>query len=131
MASITSGEAATQRRTVRPLAPRRRPERLWWPPVTASITGGKKELTGKTDIEIEISNPCARLIATTLIYYNSAILSRLLAKHEASGNAKVLAMIKKISPAAWRHVHLNGHYTFRSVGPIIDLDRIVAGLDLS
>jgi hypothetical protein len=58
-------------------------------------------------------------------------LSRLLAKHEASGNAKVLAMIKKISPAAWRHVHLNGHYTFRSVGPIIDLDRIVAGLDLS
>jgi hypothetical protein len=40
-------------------------------------------------------------------------------------------MIKKISPAAWRHVHLNGHYTFRSVGQIIDLDMIVAGLDLS
>jgi TnpA family transposase len=70
--------------------------------------GGKKELTGRTDIEIEISNQCARLIANTLIYYNSAILSRLLAKHEASGNAKVLAMIKKISPAAWRHILLNG-----------------------
>ena len=79
--------------------------------------GGKKELTGRTDIEIEISNQCARLIANAIIYYNSAILSRLLAKYEASGNAKALAMIKKISPAAWRHIHLNGHYTFRSVGP--------------
>ena len=92
--------------------------------------GGKKELTGRTDIEIEISNQCVRLIANAIIYYNSAILSRLLARHEASGNAKALAMIKKISPAAWRHVHLNGHYTFRSAGQIIDLDVIVAELEL-
>jgi len=42
----------------------------------------------------------ARLIANAIIYYNSAILSRLLAKYEASGNAKALALIKKISPAA-------------------------------
>jgi len=92
--------------------------------------GGKKELTGRTDIQIEISNQCARLIANAIIYYNSAILSRLLARYEASGNAKALAMIKKISPAAWRHVHLNGHYTFRGTGSLIDLDAIVAGLDL-
>jgi TnpA family transposase len=92
--------------------------------------GGKKELTGRTDIQIEISNQCARLIANAIIYYNSAILSRLLTKYEASGNAKALAMIKKITPTAWRHVHLNGHYTFRDTGSFIDLDAIVAGLDL-
>ena len=92
--------------------------------------GGKKELTGRTDIAIEISNQCARLIANTILYYNSTILSRLLARYEASGNAKALALIKATSPAAWRHVHLNGHYTFRSTGQIIDLDAIVAGLDL-
>ncbi len=69
-------------------------------------------------------------IANAIIYYNSAILSRLLTKYEANGNAKALTLIKKISPAAWRHVHLNGHYTFRGTGPIIDLDAIVAGLDL-
>ncbi len=68
--------------------------------------GGKKELTGRTDIEIEISNQCARLIANAIIYYNSAILSRLLTRHQASGNTKVLTMIEKISPAAWRHIHL-------------------------
>ena len=92
--------------------------------------GGKKELTGRTDIEIEISNQCARLIASAVIYYNSAILSRLLTKYEASANAKVLALIPQISPAAWRHILLNGHYTFQSDGKMIDLDALVAGLDL-
>ena len=75
--------------------------------------GGKKELTGRTDIEIEISNQCGRLMANVIVYYNSAVLSRVLTRYEASTNAKALAMIKKISPAAWRHIHLNGHYTFR------------------
>jgi hypothetical protein len=70
--------------------------------------GGKKELTGRTDIEIEISNQCARLIT----------------------NAKALALIKKMSPAAWCHIHLNGHYIFRGNGQIIYLDAIVAGLEL-
>jgi TnpA family transposase len=92
--------------------------------------GGKKELTGRTDIEIEISNQCARLITNAIIYYNSAILSQLLTKYEASGNAKALVLIKKMSPAAWRHIHLNGHYTFRGDGQLIDLDAIVAGLEL-
>ena len=51
---------------------------------TIAQVGGKKELTGRTDIEIEISNQCGRLIANAIIYYNSAILSRLLTKYEAS-----------------------------------------------
>ena len=91
--------------------------------------GGKKELTGKTDIDIEISNQCARLIANAIIYYNSAILSRLLTKYGSSPSVKALALIKKISPAAWRHIHLNGRYTFRDNGQVIDLDAIVAGLE--
>ena len=93
--------------------------------------GGKKELTGRTDIEIEISNQCARLIANAIIFYNSAILSRLLTKYEANQDAKALALIKTISPTAWRHIHLNGHYTFRGDGQIIDLDTIVAKLILA
>ena len=66
---------------------------------TIAQVGGKTELTGRTDIEIEISNQCARLIANAIIFYNSAILSRLLAKYEASQDAKALALIKTISPA--------------------------------
>jgi hypothetical protein len=44
---------------------------------------------------------------------------------------KALAMIKKVSPAAWRHIHPNGRYTFRDSGQVIDLNAIVAGLNLT
>ena len=33
--------------------------------------GGKKELIGITDVELEISNQCGRLISNAIIYYNS------------------------------------------------------------
>jgi len=39
-------------------------------------------------------------------------------------------LITQISPAAWQHILLNGHYAFRSNGKLIDLDTIVAGLDI-
>ena len=55
-------------------------------------------MTGRTDIEIEISNQCARLIANAIIFYNSAIRSRLLTKYEAAGNANALALITQMSP---------------------------------
>ena len=92
--------------------------------------GGRKELTGRTDIEIEISNQCGRLVANGIIYYNSAILSRLLTKHEASGNTKAVELLTRISPVAWQHILLNGHYRFQGDGKTIDLDTLIAGLEL-
>jgi hypothetical protein len=50
-----------------------------------------------------------------------------LTKYKASGNAKALALITQMSPAAWRHILLNGHYTFQSNAKLIDLDALVAG----
>ena len=49
---------------------------------------------------------------------------------EASGNTKAVALITQISPVAWRHILLNGHYTFQSDRKMIDLDALVAGLEL-
>ncbi|WP_374700043.1 Tn3 family transposase [Yersinia similis] len=93
--------------------------------------GGKKELTGKNDIETEISNQCGRLISNAIIYYNSAILSRLLERLGAEGNDKGIEALNRISPVAWQHILLNGNYTFQSSNEIIDLDVLVAGLKLS
>lgn len=97
--------------------------------------GGKRELTGRTDIEIEISNQCARLICNTVvycnvIYYNSAILSWLLTKYVVSDNEKAMVLITQMSPAAWRHILLNGHCTFHSEGKLINMDELVADLKL-
>ncbi|KUG40806.1 transposase [Pseudomonas savastanoi pv. fraxini] len=76
------------------------------------------------------ANQCARLIANAIIFYNSAILSRLLTKYEAANNTKAQALITQMSPAAWRHILLNGHYTFQTDGKLIDLDTLLAGLEL-
>ena len=62
--------------------------------------------------------------------YNSAILSRLLTRYEASGNERALALVTSASPVAWRHVHINGRYAFRGSGQALDLDAIIQGLDL-
>lgn len=91
--------------------------------------GGKKDLTGRTEIEIEISNQYACLIANAIIHDDSAILSRLLTRTEASGKARTLALITHISPAAWRHILLHGHRTFLGNGKGIDLDALVARLE--
>jgi hypothetical protein len=72
-----------------------------------------------------------RLIANAITYYNSAILSRLFTRYEANGESKARAFVTQLSPAAWRHILLNGHYTFHSDGKVIDLDAILAGLDLA
>jgi TnpA family transposase len=90
--------------------------------------GGKKELTGQTDIDIEISNQCGRLMANAIIYYNAAILSRLLER--CHGKPKALARITSTSPVAWRHLLLGGHYTFADGGKTIDLDALLDGLDM-
>ena len=70
------------------------------------------------------------MICNAIVFYNSAILSRLLTKYEASGNEKALALVKSTSPVAWQHIHLNGRYAFRDGGQAIDLDAIIEGLQL-
>jgi len=49
----------------------------------ASITqvSGKKQLIGRTDLDVAISNQCGRLLANVAIAYNSMLLSRLLERY--------------------------------------------------
>ncbi len=91
-----------------------------------SQVNGKKQLSGKTDIEAEIANQCGRLIANAIIYYNSALLSRLLEKFQQNNNQEAIKKLLKISPVAWQHIHLLGHYIFCSNKNPIDLDELVA-----
>jgi len=92
--------------------------------------GGDKELAGKTDVAIEISNQSGKLIANGIVYYNSIILSRLLEKYTVENNQKAIVRLKKISPVAWQHMFFQGHYTFCSNKNPIDLDAIIVNLVL-
>jgi TnpA family transposase len=85
---------------------------------------GEKQLIGKTDVALQISNECGRLIANAIIYYNSALLSKLYEKYQKEGNQKAFKALSKISPVAWQHIHFQGYLIF-SNQYIIDLDELV------
>ena len=65
--------------------------------VLAQVSG-RKELIGRTDLDIAISNECGRLVANVVTAYNSILLSGLLNRYETEGNQKALDMLKRISP---------------------------------
>ncbi len=96
---------------------------------TIAQVNGKKELTGRTDLDVDISNQCGRLIANVVIAYNSMLLSGLLGRYLETGNDKSLDLLRRISPAAWQHLHFLGHYAFRDKRNPIDLEAILAGID--
>jgi len=96
----------------------------------AKVTG-KKQLYGKTYIDIEISNQCGRLIANAIIYYNAIILSELLEKYEKTNDKKTLALIKKISPIAWQHINFLGHYIFQNKIHSINIKKILEDIDFN
>ena len=91
---------------------------------TAQV-GGKKELTGRTDIEVEISNQCGVLLANAIIYYNSAILSKLLEIYQKDKNEVGITSLLKVSPVAWQHIYLIGKYLFEEQESGIDLDSVL------
>jgi TnpA family transposase len=88
--------------------------------------GGKKALLGRTDLEIEISNLCGRLIAGAIIYYNASIHSRILARDNLS--KQQLKILKKSSPIAWRHLHFTGHFAFYNHKKQINIDKLIENL---
>ncbi|MFY9225326.1 MAG: Tn3 family transposase [Blastocatellia bacterium] len=91
---------------------------------------GKKQLIGKTDLDIAISNQCGRLISSVVIAFNSIMLSRLLEKFNTNSNEKALTLLQNISPVAWQHIHFLGHYNFRDSKHTIDLEAMLTDVTL-
>jgi hypothetical protein len=69
------------------------------------------------------------MIANVVIAYKSMLLSGLLDRHLATGNEMALNLLRRISPAAWQHLHFLGHYAFHDKRNPIDLEAILAGIE--
>jgi TnpA family transposase len=86
------------------------------------------KLRFKTEQEQQIWNECSRLITNCIIYYNAAILSKLLEHKEATGDTHGAALLKQVSPIAWQHINLQGRYEFTKGAEAINLDAIIQEL---
>ena len=71
-----------------------------------------------------------RLVANVIIAYNSVLLSTLLERYRREDDRKGLALLRKISPVAWQHIHLLGHYTFRGGKHAINPEALLANVRL-
>ena len=64
----------------------------------------------------------------TIIYFNSLILSNLLAYYSTAGDEKNLELVKKVSPVAWLNVNLNGTYSFTFEQNMISMAEVLSPL---
>ena len=62
--------------------------------------GGRKQLTGRTDLDMAISNQCGRLIANVIIAYNSILLSTLPERYQTAGNRKAIQLLVQVNAVA-------------------------------
>jgi len=86
--------------------------------------------SSSTAMECSTFNPrLRRLIANTVIYYNTLLLSRVYAQKQAAGDYAVAEIVKDISPNAWQHVHLIGAFDFEQTESQIDIDALAARYD--
>jgi hypothetical protein len=67
-----------------------------------------------------------------MIDKDAALLHHFLQMAKAQRVGRVPAgahQLRRISPAAWQHLHFLGHYAFRDKGKPINLEAILAGID--
>ena len=91
--------------------------------------GGK--LRVQTEMSQQIYNECGRLLANNIILYNARLLSKFLATLEKSGNKAEIEQLKRISPVAWRHINIYGHYEFNRAFAGLPMDDLVAKMNLN
>ena len=65
-----------------------------------------------------------------VIAYRSVLLSTLMNRYQAEGNVKALAMLKKILPMVWQHIHFLEHYACRDKRDPIDVEALLANIFL-
>ena len=90
----------------------------------AYVNSGKFRV--QTEAEQQIWNDSSRLIANAIIYYNTALLSRIYDQKLAAGDEAAIAILKGMSPVAWQNINLFGTFEFSPGTMSVDLDALAA-----
>lgn len=77
-------------------------------------------IRAKTYSEQIIYQECTRLICTSIIFYNSYILSEFIKQKKILGENEQLEFIKRVSPIAWSHINLYGKFDFSKEDSFLD-----------
>jgi TnpA family transposase len=85
---------------------------------------------GKKIENNQISAHAVRLVANSIIAYNSIILNTVYERMLAAGTSQaIIDEFARISPIAWSHIAFTGKYNFRKSNGDIDVDAMVNELE--
>ena len=90
---------------------------------------GGSSFRGMSELEVEIWNECARLIALIIIYYNMHLLSKLYEDALLRNDMAAIEFLRHISPVASQHINISGLYEFSEIIESINVDGIVEALN--
>ena len=93
------------------------------------VNVGNKKIRGLSEEETQIWNHCTRLLTLIIIYYNSYILSQVIADRHAKNDGKGAKLLVKVSPMASRHINLSGNYHYSDEDEGLDLNEILLKLN--
>ncbi len=77
--------------------------------------------------EQNIWSECTRLLALSIIYYNSFLLSQIASRY--SNLDKETNFIKEISPIQWRHIDMYGHFYFGDYPNEIEINNVMDAIE--
>lgn len=86
----------------------------------AYVNSGK--LRVQSEAEQQLWNECSRLIANAIIFYNTALLSKIYDQKRAVHDEAAIDILRGTSPVAWQHVNLFGSIEFNDLGDPVDID---------
>lgn len=61
-----------------------------------------------------------------MIFYNTALLSKIYEQKLAAGDDVAIQILRGISPVAWQHINLFGSFEFSETPATVDLDGLAA-----
>jgi len=79
----------------------------------------------ETEAEQNIWNECSRLVANSIIFYNTFLLSKLLEQMEGEKKIEMIEQIKKVSPIAWHHINLGGRFNLTGQREPLEIDLLL------
>ena len=96
--------------------------------MSSSLNGGK--LNVKSENEQHIIHERTRLIANATIYFNAALLSKLL-EHGHQDNAFNMSQLGNVSPVAWQHINFYGRFKFHDITTTFNVEDFIRSVDLA
>lgn len=93
-----------------------------------ATANGHDKIKGRSEMDFEVWNESAKLIANCILYYTAFILSKLLDHYRSTNNLKGIKRVVQTSPVGWAHINMSGYFLFASNDEQYQIEQVIDAL---